>query len=636
MRNIRLLSIIIIYMTIISAQVFAQNLGIGPNTFDPDPSAGVEMRFSNKGLLIPRVALTSTTDATTIPSPATSLLVYNLGTGGLSTPGYYYNSGTSTSPNWVRLATTGLDGSGVATRVAFWSGSNTLSSNTNLYWDNTNSRLGVGTSAPGSKLDVNGVIKAHGNYYNVLSWNYNGTPTNGVKIKTNLPYTNGSQMPTILIEGYDLGAGNPIGISLVWYIYDGNFCNYKASSWGNTTPTIKLANEGGLVTIWLDWRPYYGRMNVRVYAQGMSETASWFDGWTVVDEVAGTTNQVTVPYSNSFPGTVNFASGIWNSSGNVGIGTTTPTAQLHTTGTVRFAGVGSTSTNTLILTSDANGNLSYRNAGAWAGGSDNVNGSGTATRVAFWSGTNTLSSNANLYWDNTNSRLGVGTSSPAEKLHINGSIRGDQSGALRINTGSGYIDIGPKNTSWAHFYTDRSRYWFSTGLTVETGNIGSYDEDLSLQTSGTTRITILNSNGNVGIGTTTPAAKLHVAGNIKTNTINETSDARFKKNIQSIDTPLSKVLSLRGVYFYWDLDNPDVQEIDSSKQIGMIAQEVEKILPELVNTDANGYKSVEYSRVVAVLIEAMKEQQKTIDEQKDMINDLNERITKLEELIKVK
>jgi len=139
-----------------------------------------------------------------------------------------------------------------------------------------------------------------------------------------------------------------------------------------------------------------------------------------------------------------------------------------------------------------------------------LDGSGVATRVAFWTGTNTLSSNANLYWDNTNSRLGVGTSSPAEKLHINGSIRGDQSGALRINTGSGYIDIGPKNTSWAHFYTDRSRYWFSTGLTIETGNIGSYDEDLSLQTSGTTRITILNSNGNVGIGTTSPSAKLHV------------------------------------------------------------------------------------------------------------------------------
>jgi len=88
-------------MTIISTQVFAQNLGIGPDTFDPDASAGVEMRFSNKGLLIPRVALTSATDATTIPSPATSLLVYNLGTGGLTPAGYYYWDGSQ----WVKFAT---------------------------------------------------------------------------------------------------------------------------------------------------------------------------------------------------------------------------------------------------------------------------------------------------------------------------------------------------------------------------------------------------------------------------------------------------------------------------------------------------------------------------------------------------
>ena len=101
MRNIRLLSIIIIYMTIISTQVFAQNLGIGPDTFDPDASAGVEMRFSNKGLLIPRVALTSVTDATTIPSPAPSLLVYNLGTNGLTPAGYYYWDGSQ----WVKFAT---------------------------------------------------------------------------------------------------------------------------------------------------------------------------------------------------------------------------------------------------------------------------------------------------------------------------------------------------------------------------------------------------------------------------------------------------------------------------------------------------------------------------------------------------
>lgn len=132
-----------------TVNLYGQNLGIGPDTFDPDASAGVEIRFTNKGLLIPRLTLAQ---RNAIASPATSLLIYQTD----NTPGYYYNAGTPASPNWVRLATTGLDGSGAATRVAFWSGANTLSSNANLYWDNTNSRLGVGTSTPGSKLEIRG------------------------------------------------------------------------------------------------------------------------------------------------------------------------------------------------------------------------------------------------------------------------------------------------------------------------------------------------------------------------------------------------------------------------------------------------------------------------------------------------
>ncbi len=106
--------------------------------------------------------------------------------------------------------------------------------------------------------------------------------------------------------------------------------------------------------------------------------------------------------------------------------------------------------------------------------------------------------------------VGIGISSPAEKLHINGSVRGNQSGALRISTGNGYVDIGPKNGSWSHFYTDRNRYYFNRGITVDQGLIGSYNEDLQLQTQGTTRMTILNSNGHVGIATTTPPYPLTV------------------------------------------------------------------------------------------------------------------------------
>jgi len=83
----------------------AQNVGINPSGTSPDPSAALDVDFTNKGLLIPRVALTSTNDAVTIPSPQTSLLVYNTGTGGLSPAGFYFNNGTPAAPQWVFFVT---------------------------------------------------------------------------------------------------------------------------------------------------------------------------------------------------------------------------------------------------------------------------------------------------------------------------------------------------------------------------------------------------------------------------------------------------------------------------------------------------------------------------------------------------
>lgn len=87
--------------------VHAQNVGINTTGAVPNASAGLDVDFSNKGMLIPRVGLTSRLDNTTIASPATSLLVYNTATAGAGvnavTPGYYYWN----SASWVRLA---LDG----------------------------------------------------------------------------------------------------------------------------------------------------------------------------------------------------------------------------------------------------------------------------------------------------------------------------------------------------------------------------------------------------------------------------------------------------------------------------------------------------------------------------------------------
>lgn len=138
------LMIITAMMVMINVHVVAQNLGIGPNVFTPDNSAGVEMQFTNKGLLIPRVALASTTDGTTIPSPAHSLLVYNNGgTGALNPEGFYYNAGTTSSPNWVKLSIAKVDGLGTPTQVAFWVDTDSISSSNKLNWNTVDNRLEV-------------------------------------------------------------------------------------------------------------------------------------------------------------------------------------------------------------------------------------------------------------------------------------------------------------------------------------------------------------------------------------------------------------------------------------------------------------------------------------------------------------
>lgn len=91
------------------------------------------------------------------------------------------------------------------------------------------------------------------------------------------------------------------------------------------------------------------------------------------------------------------------------------------------------------------------------------------------------------------------------------------------------------------------------------------------------------------------------------------SDARLKKNIAAIPNGLEKILALHGVTFDWRQSEFPERRFDGKKHVGLIAQEVEKVLPELVHTDNKGYRSVDYVAVVPVLVEAIKQQQKQID-----------------------
>jgi len=115
-----------------------------------------------------------------------------------------------------------------------------------------------------------------------------------------------------------------------------------------------------------------------------------------------------------------------------------------------------------------------------------------------------------------------------------------------------------------------------------------------------------------------------------------TSDRRYKDNLQTILNPLDKIMTLNGYTFSW--------KTDGKKDVGVVAQEVEKVFPELVDTDEAGYKSVKYGNLVAPIIEAIKvlyvkfvDQQKTLLTQqnalliqKKEIDDLKKRMEKIE------
>jgi len=437
----------------------AQNLGIGPDTFDPDASAGVEMRFTNKGLLIPRLTLSQ---RNAISSPATSLIIYQTD----NTPGYYYNAGTSSSPNWVRLATTGLDGSGVATRVAFWTGTNTLSSNANLYWDNTNSRLGVGTSAPITKFEI------YGGHSDTKARLY--STGNGATLDASLDMW--ASEPNWTYDGS--GIGNNVNGSPYYGRRNGNlgqsyirFCNgdvYIATGSGDATNRVFIQNNGnvGIGTTSPAQKLDVSGGNISTTGQLISTIATgtaplsvasttlvtnlnadMLDGhhWSEVPTIpannvtgSGTTNYVT-----KWTGTYTQGNSIIYDNGtNVGIGTTSPGSKLEIRGTADL-----TLRNDQTL-SNSGDDLATINLGdAYSGSQARIlvergaagSGGDNPTDISFWNtpdGSVTLTERMRIMNDGN---VGIGTTSPTKKLQVNGTFGVDIDNNSNSPPHTGYV-----------------------------------------------------------------------------------------------------------------------------------------------------------------------------------------------------
>lgn len=215
-------SLINLLILLFSVPMFAQ-VGIGPNSFTPNAAAGLEVSFTNKGVLLPRIALTSATDVTTIPSPVTSLLVYNTGTGGLTPAGFYYWNGSQ----WQMLGSGGggcntleqaynCGGNGVGRvintnygRVEMKMASS--ATNTEAFYVESNK----GTqSAPTAGIQINqnqhGVALQVGTFLGANLYN-------AIEATNNTTNTSTSYMPAG-VAGFCSSSGKGVGI---WAEYDG-------------------------------------------------------------------------------------------------------------------------------------------------------------------------------------------------------------------------------------------------------------------------------------------------------------------------------------------------------------------------------------------------------------------------------
>ena len=113
----------------------------------------------------------------------------------------------------------------------------------------------------------------------------------------------------------------------------------------------------------------------------------------------------------------------------------------------------------------------------------------------------------------------------------------------------------------------------------------------------------------------------------------ELSDINMKTDVENIEDALAKIMALQGVSFSWDTINNPNRNLSDGTHLGLIAQAVQPILPEVISTDVNGYLYIDYSSLVPVLIESIKDLKYINDSLNQRLNNLESRLDNIEQLL---
>jgi hypothetical protein len=490
--------------------------------------------------------------------------------------------------------------------------------------------------------------------------NFATTVTNS--IATKLPLAGGTLSGaldvtgTITADGIALGdnAKATFGASDDLQIYhDGNrsYINGGTTELRLQTSELRMVNsdnneiglkavEDGAVTLYYNGADKLSTTNSGVAVTGTVKA----DGLTVDTAVDTSGITITTPYGvageqyaalrwnnssfaggdseirNVVDGTTSVGSSLEFHTEQTGTGVLTERLKLHNNGDISFyEDTGTTAKFFWDASAESLG------IGTTATGSNKLHIEPTDGQVALFSGLTGGTNNPYL-------RISHSESGGYSKIDAQGStIAGSNLVFSTINTermridSSGNVGIGTSSPS-CPFSVDvdttglTSRIYNTNadgqGLLIRAGSTSSATRAFQVASENDTKIMTVYSNGNVGIGTTSPSEKLTVTGNIlASGNITAYSDKRVKENIEKIPDALAKVKQLNGYTF-------DRTDQEMPRQTGVIAQEVLEVLPEAVMGSEDDRYTVAYGNMVGLLIEAIKEQQAQIDELKETINGL--------------
>ncbi len=609
-------------MLIFSSIQLSAQVGVNTDGSSPDASAMLDVKSTSKGVLIPRM---TKAQRTAIAGPATGLMVYQTN----ETTGFYYYNGST----WQWLGS-GITGSGTNGQVAFWTGASSLSGNNSLFWDNVNSRLGIGTSSPVQQLELTGNLAMHATtptsgiiYASGLTYLHNFGSSNNFlgKLCGNLTLTNAafnsavgdSALISITTGDKNLAFGQgalksvtsstgniAIGYGAGRSITDASGYNtivgYQAGINNNTDRNTFLGCETGYMNTTGHYNAFIGHQ--AGYKNTTSNNCTAL-GYRALYNQTGrpdnlNVNNVAIGYEALYN---NNPTGPVNGNNNVAVGS--EALRSNTYGNNNTAiGTGASYSNTYGYDNTSVGFYALFNTKETGFGNTAIGSQSLFTNTTGWE--NAALGNVSLH-DNIsgNSNTAIGAAALNKNTYGNNNTAVGAGALLTCTSGSNNTIIGN--------HADVAYSTMNNAIAIGQGVIASYDNEVRLgnndvswlycmgaytgMTYGSRRDLYADSDGRIGVISYSAKNKEQV------------------RDMEGIDW----LYRLRPVNF------TDKADKTQTKQYGLIAEEVENINPSFVTYNKAGQvETVTLSGLISPMIKALQEQKLTISKLQSQVDDL--------------